>query len=390
MPRRLSLTRLGLLALAAVALVSFGPGRAALAQEKPASQPRIEVVFVLDTTGSMGGLIDAAKAKIWSLCNQIATGTPTPELKIGLVAFRDRGDDYITKIQNLTDDLDAVHSNLMSFQAAGGGDFPESVNQALHEAVTEIRWSKDKNTLKLIFLVGDAPPHMDYPDDVKYPDTCKLAVEKGIVINTVQCGKHPETRKYWQHICELARGRYVQIPDDGGPVVVHKTPYDEDLAKINWELARKTLVYGNDKQQMAGKAQVEANLRLATPVAADRAAYYANAMKGASYDLLECLKNGTVKLEDLKKEQLPTELQGKSPAEQKVILQKLDKERQQLNTKARELDKKRGEYIANKEKEKSKGTAADSFDSQVLLLLEQQAARINVQYRAAPAPAGKK
>ena len=51
--------------------------------------PQIEVVFCLDTTGSMGGLIEAAKQKIWSISNQIANGKPTPELKIGLVAFRD-------------------------------------------------------------------------------------------------------------------------------------------------------------------------------------------------------------------------------------------------------------------------------------------------------------
>src|SRR5437762_5547170 len=92
-------------------------------------KPQVEVVFCLDTTGSMGGLIDAAKQKIWSICNQIAAGQPTPHVKIGLVAFRDRGDEYVTKVHDLTDDLDAVHSNLMSFKAKGGGDFPESVNE---------------------------------------------------------------------------------------------------------------------------------------------------------------------------------------------------------------------------------------------------------------------
>src|ERR1700730_7213222 len=163
-------------------------------------QPQVEVVFCLDTTGSMGGLISAAKQKIWAISNQIVSGQPTPRVKIGLVAFRDRGDAYITKVFDLTEDLDAIHGHLMGFQAQGGGDFPESVNQALHEAVTKINWSKDKQTLKMIFLVGDAPPHMDYADDVKYPDTCKLAVARDIIINTVQCGNHAETRKYWQEI----------------------------------------------------------------------------------------------------------------------------------------------------------------------------------------------
>ena len=117
----------------------------------------------------MGGLIEGAKQKIWSISNQIAGGKPTPELKIGLVAYRDRGDAYITKVIELTDDLDAIHGHLRGFQAQGGGDGPESVNQALDDSVNKIKWSTDKKTLRIIFLVGDAPPHMDYKDDVKYP-----------------------------------------------------------------------------------------------------------------------------------------------------------------------------------------------------------------------------
>src|SRR5207237_6484966 len=163
------LCRGGVLALAAVVLAGWaaadGPAK------KPATRPEVEVVFCLDTTGSMGGLISAAKQKIWAISNQIAAGQPTPRVKIGLVAFRDRGDAYVTKVFDLTDDLDAIHGHLMGFQAQGGGDFPESVNQALHESVTKISWSTDKRTLRMIFLVGDAPPHMDYADDVKYPDT---------------------------------------------------------------------------------------------------------------------------------------------------------------------------------------------------------------------------
>src|SRR3954463_14005835 len=195
-------------------------------------KPQVEVVFCLDTTGSMGGLIEGAKQKIWAISNQIANGKPTPLLKVGLVAYRDKGDAYVTKVFDLSDDLDAVHATLKGFRAEGGGDAPESVNQALADAVDKIKWGTDKSTLRLIFLVGDAPPHMDYPDDVKYPETCKLAVRNDIIINTVQCGNHPETKKYWVDICRLAEGSYVQIDAAGGPVVVIETPFDKELAKI--------------------------------------------------------------------------------------------------------------------------------------------------------------
>lgn len=349
---------------------------------QPAARPEVEVVFCLDTTGSMSGLIDAAKKKIWAISNQIASGNPTPRVKIGLVAYRDRGDAYVTKITDLTDDLDAIHTELMSFRAQGGGDFPESVNQALHEAVTKITWNKNKNkkTLKIIFLVGDAPPHMDYPDDVKYPETCKLAATRDIIINTVQCGHNAETKTVWEKICRLAEGSYVQIDARGGPIVTVSTPYDTELAKINTELSRKTLVYGDPGRQDAGKRQIESNIALPKAAAADRAAFYANSARGASYDLLECIKNNKVKLEDIKKEHLPAELQKLDPKEQRAFLDKLDKERTDLNNKARDLDKKRASYIAKKQAEDEKNRARDSFDSRVLNILQRQAVRANIRY----------
>jgi Mg-chelatase subunit ChlD len=371
---------------AAVALTAALAGGGSFGQDKQAepakvaAKPNVEVVFCLDTTGSMSGLIDAAKKKIWAISNQIAGGTPTPNLKVGLVAFRDRGDEYITKVTDLTDDLDAIHTQLMSFKAAGGGDFPESVNQALYESVTKINWSKDKKTLKIIFLVGDAPPHMDYKDDVKYPETCKLAVKNDIIINTVQCGKHAETEKFWRDICRLAEGSYVQIDQQGGPVVVVATPFDDDLAKINTELSKSIVVFGTTETQAKGKKQAEASAKLDKAAAADRAAFYANSHRGASYCLLEAVKNKTVKLEDLKAEQLPEKMRKMTLEEKRAHLDKIDKRRTDLNNQARDLDKKRNAFIAKKQKEDAKSQAKDSFDGQVLNILQRQAGRANIQY----------
>src|SRR5262249_14408343 len=204
-------------ALAVVGLLA--PVRAADAPAKKESKrPQIEVVFCLDTTGSMGGLIEGAKQKIWAICNQIAGGKPSPDLKVGLVAYRDRGDEYITKVFDLSEDLDAIHGHLKGFKAVGGGDPPESVNEALHVAVGKIKWSPADDVLKIIFLVGDAPPHMDYPDDVKYPVTCEKACKLGIIINTVQCGNDAECKRHWVEIAKKAEGHYVQIAQDGGVV----------------------------------------------------------------------------------------------------------------------------------------------------------------------------
>ncbi len=349
-----------------------------------AQKPRVEVVFCLDTTGSMGGLIEAAKKKIWSISNQIARGNPTPDLRVGLVAYRDRSDaksSYVTKIYDLTDDLDAVYNNLMEFQAQGGGDTPESVNQALRESVTKIKWSEGDKVLKIIFLVGDAPPKI-YKDDVKYQDTCQQAVKNNIIINTIQCGHDASTQQAWKDICRLAEGSFVQIDQKGGPVVVVKTPFDADLAKINTKLSKTTLTWGSKARQMKLEKLKEEVSSLSAPAAADRAAFYANSGRGASYDLLHCVNNGTIKLEDLKKEELPPELRKLSLKEQKAYLKKLSEQREELNKQAVELDKKRKAFIAKKTKEELKNLGKDSFDNRVLNILQNQATRINVRYEA--------
>jgi Mg-chelatase subunit ChlD len=362
---------------AAAALLWTGP---AAADQKPAKKkaPQVEVVFCLDTTGSMGGLIEGAKQKIWAISNQIASGKPTPRLKIGLVAYRDRGDNYVTKVIDLTEDLDAIHGHLQGFKADGGGDFPESVNQALHESVTKIKWSTDNHTLRMIFLVGDAPPHMDYRDDVKYPESCKLAANKGIIINTVQCGPHPETRKYWQEICKLGGGNYVQIAADGGVVAI-ATPFDKDLAKINEDLTRSTLTYGRKADRMKGEAKKKLAAGLRPAAAAERAAFAGKAGKVATYDLLDAVDAGDVKLEQMKREHLPPELRKLSPKERKAYLDKLRKHRAELAKKALELDKKRAAYI--KEQLGKDKKAKDGFDRQVLRILQQQAKKFRIEYK---------
>jgi Mg-chelatase subunit ChlD len=366
----------GVLLAAAVGAFAVSVQADEAAAKKP---PRVEVVFCLDTTGSMAQLIEGAKQKIWSISNQIAGGRPTPALKIGLVAYRDRTDKYVTQVFDLTDDLDAVYEKLRTFRAEGGGDEPESVNQALHEAVTKVSWSKDAGTLKIIFLVGDAPPHMDYKDDVKYPETCRLACEKGIIINTIQCGNNPRTVSHWREIADKAEGRYVQIAQDGGTVVI-KTPYDKELQKINAELGRSILVFGDRDKRMADEAKKESVIALPAPAAAERAGFAGKGGKAAAYDLLDAVKSGQVQLESLKPEELPDELKNLTLAQRRQYLTDLDKKREELRQRALELDKKRLAYIAQKQAEQRAQGQKDGLDEKVLEILRQQAAKYKIAY----------
>src|ERR1051325_1189153 len=197
--------------LTAAAILSLWQPSSAAKIETEKARPRIEVCFVLDTTGSMGGLIEGAKQKIWSIANEMISAKPTPELKLSLIGYRDKGDAYVVKSFPLTDDIDAIYAHLREFAADGGGDTPESVNEALAEAINKTSWSQDRDVLKIIFLVGDAPPHMDYADGPKYADLCRIACKKDLIINTVQCGSMSETTPIWQEIAKLYEGRYAAI-----------------------------------------------------------------------------------------------------------------------------------------------------------------------------------
>ena len=342
-----------------------------------AAKPRVEVAFVLDSTGSMGDLIDGAKQKIWSIANSIIARKPTPEVRIGLIAYRDRGDQYVTNRFDLTDDIDAVFRNLQSFQADGGGDDEESVNQALYEAVTQLTWTKDRNVLKIIFLVGDYPPHMDYRDDVKYQVTCREAVKRDLIINTVQCGDVAETRDVWQEIARLSEGSYVALAQSGNMVTI-ATPYDEEIAKASGELGATVIAYGDRERQEEARTKVAKAAEAPAAVAADRATYNlasgGKAIQGMG-DLVADAKEGTVDVAKLKDDQLPPELRKMTPQQRSAYIAKQQQRRDELNRKLGELAAKRMDYLEKEQKRLAAAGSGDAFDTKVAEIIATQAAR---------------
>lgn len=348
------------------------------ATEQPApqlpDQPAVEVAFVLDSTGSMGGLIEGAKEKIWSIANNIIAREPKPQVRLGLLAYRDRGDEYITRLHDLTSDIDKVFANLNKIQAGGGGDTPESVNQALHEAVTMMSWSKNKNTARIIFLVGDAPPHMDYADDVKYQSSCKLAVEAGIVIHTVQCGSMAATSPFWQDIAKLAEGTFIQLSQTGGMVAI-ATPQDAEIAKLAAEIAATTIAYGDHLQQAAVTNKQATAVAAPPSVAAARASYNwrdrGRAVQGLG-DLVADLAEETVTLDEIKEEQLPAALQAMPAPERLAFIQQQQEKRAALNTQLGELVRQRDAFIQSEKERLAKQGKADAFDLKVAEVIAEQ------------------
>ena len=346
-----------------------------------AAKPRIEVCFVLDTTGSMGGLIEGAKQKIWSIANEMISAKPTPEIRLGLIAYRDRRDEYVLRTFDLSNDIDAIYGHLQSFRAGGGGDEPESVNEALQEAVRKMSWSEDRRVLKVIFLVGDAPPHMDYTDGPKYPQICQEAAKKDLVINTVQCGSIASTTPIWKEIAQLAEGSYAAIAQSGNMVAI-ATPMDTELADLNRKLGKTLVAYGTEPARRAVVAKQAMAEAAPASVAADRLTF--NAVAGVAVqgegELLDDLDSGKLKLDSLRKDELPPELQKLDQKELKAEIGKKQKERAELQARIEKLAKEREDYVTAERKRLAEQGKGDSFDEKVAATIRAEAARKGIAY----------
>ncbi|WPB75052.1 vWA domain-containing protein [Archangium violaceum] len=391
---------------AALALVAFAsPLALAEAPQKPAQaqvqgaqvppppsqqqqmRPRIDVVFVLDTTGSMSGLIEGAKQKIFSIASRIAQGKPTPRVRVGLVAYRDVGDEYVTKRYELTEDLDGLFTHLRKLQADGGGDTPEHVGRGLGEAVSKLSWDQSRETMKLIFLVGDAPP-AQRNDDWNFKHWVKRAAEKHIVVNTVRCGGDAETETHWKLAAKTTDGRYESLEQSGGMVAV-ATPYDAELAKVNAELAGKTMYAGKKEAQVANRARAEQMATLAPEAAAERIQFLKTtrgAGKGAgaaaSVSSAPEAVGGAVDLAaqpealaSVKADELPQELKGLDVAARDAKVKQLAGERKALEEKAAKLAAERDAWRAKNVADKD-----DSFDANVMKGVKEKAAKYGLTY----------
>jgi len=326
----------------------------------PVARPRVELVFALDTTSSMSGLIEGAKQKIWSIASFVAQGQPTPDLRVGLIGYRDVGDDYVTKVYDLDQDLDRVYRRLRGFRAEGGGDTPEHVARALDESVRKMSWTGAAEVVKVIYLVGDAAPHTDYQDGYDYTRAARLAAKKGIALHTIECGNDHETEAVWRKIASLGGGQFMAIHQDGGMMAEHSR-YDDELARLHDKLGRTAIGYG--AAAPAAAAAVREAEAAPAPVKAARAAFMANNGRaiGGKGDLVDAIAKGEAKLADVQAE-LPADMRAMDKDAQAVVIANKQKERQALNTRIVELSKLRRKELDAREEAAARSGAAEGFD----------------------------
>lgn len=373
-------TQLGWAMAAALAIAPWAKAadtQSASADGREPQRPNVEVVFVIDTTSSMGGLIEGAKQRIWAIANEISKGRPGPKVKMGLVAFRDKGDSYVTQVFDLSENLDNTYKDLLSLSAEGGGDGPEHVIAGLDDAVTKISWSRDPKTFKVVYLVGDATPHEDYPEAPTLSSVMQKALRRGLIVNAVQCGTDGAATASFQRIASLGEGRLLPIPQDGGMIAV-ATPFDDKMASLSAKLEGTGLAYGGAKGAARESGMLASAVRgmASAPAAAERAEYKARAGFGGESDLAQAVAENRVALKDLKEDELPDDLRRVSADMRAAKLEEITAERKKLKKEMDGLIVQRASWLKNQPGTKR----ADSFDTRLVDALKVQAAKKGIVY----------
>jgi Mg-chelatase subunit ChlD len=173
----------------------------------------LDVLFLIDTTGSMGDEIERIKQTLLAMTAKVRqSGGRKVDLRYGAVLYRDVGDEYVTATRELTDNIEAFEQALRSVRADGGGDTPESLNQGLAEAMVGVQWRA--GAAKVAFLVADAVPHMDYDDDIPYGESLQDAVTLGIRVHAIAASGLADDAAgslVFRQIAQYTRGRFIFI-----------------------------------------------------------------------------------------------------------------------------------------------------------------------------------
>ncbi len=178
-----------------------------LARQTPA-RVGLDIVFVFDTTGSMGEEIERLKRTIELIYLNLSSIQGRPLVRFGMVLYKDRGDEYITKVVPLTGNLHEFEAALNEVEADGGGDLEEDLQSALYDTLNRIQWSN--TAIRMGFIITDAPPHLDYGQSFTYVHAMKSAREKGIKLFSVGTGGLDIKGEYvLRQISQYTGGKYI-------------------------------------------------------------------------------------------------------------------------------------------------------------------------------------
>ncbi|WP_422106078.1 vWA domain-containing protein [Winogradskyella sp.] len=318
--------------------------------KSPSEKPEIKVALLLDTSNSMDGLIDQAKAQLWQIVNELSyakCNEDSPNLKIALYEYgndnlnADEG--YLRQVIAFSDDLDEISKSLFSLTTNGGNEY---CGKVIKTAINQLEWGVNNKDLKFIFIAGNEPYTQG---NVSYKDASKLAHQNDITVNTIFCGDYNQgISGFWKDGADLTHGDYMAINHNKATVHV-ASPYDDKILELNEKLNKTYVAYGSlGKAKMQMQADQDDNARNYNKAnAVSRTVSKSSRLyKNSSWDLVDAEREADFSYDDLDTDQLPKELKGKSKEEIKSYVENKRKERKKLQKDIAELNIKRRDYIS--------------------------------------------
>ena len=342
-------------------------------------QPEIKVALLLDTSNSMDGLIDQAKAQLWKIVNELSYAkceNENPNLKIALYEYgndnlnADEG--YLRQVISFSDDLDEISKSLFSLTTNGGNEY---CGKVIKTALNQLEWGTNEDDLKLIFIAGNEPYSQG---NVSYKEASKLAHNRDVTVNTIFCGDYDQGISIsWKDGADLTHGNYMAINHNEATVHI-ASPYDDKILELNEKLNKTYVAYGSaGRKKMEMQAEQDSNAMSYNKAnAVSRTVSKSSRLyKNSSWDLVDAEKEEGFSYEDLKQSELPIELKGKSKAEIKSYVEAQSKTRLKLQDEIAALNLKRRDYVA-----KQNTNASNSLENAMLKALKTQAENKNYKW----------
>lgn len=328
------------------------------------SNQRIQLALLLDTSNSMDGLIDQAKAQLWNIVNELAKAqrdSVEAEVEIALYEY---GNDnlsintgYIRQVLPFTTSLDDISEKLFALKTNGGSEY---CGQVITESLAKLGWSESDSTLKVIYIAGNEEFTQG---PVNYRTACDKAKAKDVVINTIFCGDFNQgIRIGWKAGSDCGVGTYMNIDSDKKTIQV-ATPYDDQIIQLNSQLNNTYIYYGVQGAEYKEKQVTQdANSgKYSSANVAKRTVSKSTKMyKNQNWDLVDAYEKDTTVVVKVDKNTLPTELRTKTTSEIKTIVVEKTNERNEIKKEIAELGVKRETYI------KEQTASSDSLNQNTL------------------------
>ena len=378
-------TETGKIICAASAIIEKTWKDAAAVTVKPpqdfGAKPLVQVAILLDTSNSMDGLINQARAQVWKIVNELVSAEKSgsrPAIEVALYEYGNsslsKESGWIRQVLPFTSDMDSVSRELFALKTNGGDEY---CGQVIKEAVEKLKWSPKSDVYKAIFIAGNEPFTQGA---VPFQEAVAEAKAKNIFVNTIFCGSRQQgLAEQWKTGADLAEGDYANI-DQGIQTYTVAAPQDDQIAQLSNKLndtyvARGALGAG----KMAEKKEQNARMMVSSSksVYADRASYQAAAPSQvaaeASWDVVSAVESGSLKRDEIKADQLPEDLKKMDKKELNKYIDGKLAERKKIKDEIARLQAARKAYIAQEEKKKASG--GNTLDKAMIDTIRKQATK---------------